>query len=65
MKFIEGESLHFGELVGGSTSDLGNSEKSELCLQILQLAQKICLGFVPQLVDLDPRFYMKAYQKQN
>ena len=50
------EESHFGELVGGSASDLGDAKESKFCFEILQLVQKLLLRFVPQLVNLNPRF---------
>ena len=45
--------IHLGQLVGGTASDLGYAEESELGLEILQLRQKVGLGLLPQLVYLD------------
>jgi len=48
--------LHLGELVRGTASNLGNTEESELCFELLQLGQQLCLGLFPQLMNLYPCF---------
>ena len=51
----EEKRVHLGELVWRTTGDLGNSEKSKLSLQLLQLHQQVRLSFSPQLMNLDSR----------
>lgn len=54
--YIERESVHLGELIWGTTSDLGDAKERKFCFQILQLIQKVCFCFLPELVNLDSSF---------
>ena len=45
--------LHLGELVWGASSDLGNTQSSQLLLELLQLCLELTLALVAQLVRLE------------
>lgn len=61
--FVCRERVHLRELIGGTTSDLSNSEQSELCFKIFQLAKQITLRFVPKLMNLNPRYRIQKVKK--
>jgi hypothetical protein len=45
--------LHLGKLGRGSTRDLGHAQLLELSLELIQLADKVIAGLVPQFVCLN------------
>lgn len=44
---------HLGKLVGSASSDLGNTESTQLLLKLFQLRLKLTLALVTQLVRLE------------